>query len=86
MGDNKTNILFLVPYPLGRAPSQRYRIEQFLPLLNKHHLTYQIEPFFTASEGELLYTAGNSLKKMINVLRGFARRFSLLLKGLNEYD
>ncbi len=23
---------------------------------------------------------------MINVLRGFARRFSLLLKGLNEYD
>ena len=86
MGDNKTNILFLVPYPLGRAPSQRYRVEQFLPLLNKHHLTYRIEPFFTASEGELLYTAGNGLKKMINVLRGFARRFSLLLTGLNSYD
>ena len=76
----------MVPYPLGRAPSQRYRVEQFLPLLKKHHLTYRIEPFFTASEGELLYTAGNGLKKMINILRGFARRFSFLLTGLNSYD
>ena len=86
MTNGRLSVLFLVPYPLQRAPSQRYRVEQFLPVLDRQGIVYKVEPFFTETEGEQLYSAGNGGKKIINVLRGFGRRIRLLLNGLNEYD
>ena len=35
MSEIKAKILVICPYPLGKAPSQRFRFEQFLPFLEE---------------------------------------------------
>jgi glycosyltransferase involved in cell wall biosynthesis len=79
------NILFLSTYPMGEAPSQRFRYEQYLPLLTKHNITYTHEPFLDKKAWNTLYLQGKIIQKVIGILRGFARRFVLLF-SLKKYD
>ena len=38
-------VLGLVPYALGAAPGQRYRIEQWAPYLREEGIDVHFEPF-----------------------------------------
>ena len=38
-------IYFLVPYPKGEAPSQRFRFEQYLPDLEENSYSVELYPF-----------------------------------------
>ncbi|OGX83982.1 glycosyltransferase family 4 protein [Hymenobacter glacialis] len=78
-------ILFLVPYPLGRAPSQRFRFEQYLDALKAHGHTYQLAPFISVATWNILYQPGHAVKKAGGILAGFARRL-LLLFSVPAYD
>ncbi|MDX2003527.1 MAG: glycosyltransferase [Chitinophagales bacterium] len=78
-------ILFIVPYPTGRAPSQRFRFEQYYPLLTEKGYQYEIAPFLSESTWKILYTPGNKLNKALGIMVGFWKRF-LLLFGLGKYD
>lgn len=86
MNSARKKILFLVPYPLRRAPSQRFRVEPYLPLFASHQLEYDIEPFFDEKCFEILYAKGNLLKKAAGVFKGFFRRFATVLFRLHRYD
>ena len=44
-------ILFLVPYPPGRAPSQRFRFEQYLDILTARGHELKVRGDFTQSVG-----------------------------------
>ena len=73
-------IFFLVPYPKGEAPSQRFRFEQYLTAYEDAGYTIEIHPFYDYSTWQTLYSEGNQIKKAIGVLFCFFKRFGLLFK------
>ena len=83
---NPKKILFLVPYPLKKAPSQRFRVEQLIPLLQAESIPYHIQSFFDEKTGNILYVNRAYFSKSIGLLKGFLRRAKLLLFYLKEYD
>lgn len=78
-------ILFLCPYPYNEAPSQRFRFEQYFPLLREKGISYTQLPFLDKKTWSILYSEGNSLKKFLGIMKGFLRRFSILFT-LAGYD
>lgn len=71
-------ILFVVPYPPGKAPSQRFRFEQYLPYLDEKKWYYKEVSFLDNQTWHILYLPGKSLQKAWGILKGFIRRFLLL--------
>jgi glycosyltransferase involved in cell wall biosynthesis len=78
-------ILFLVPYPLGRAPSQRFRFEQYLAILADHGYSYRLASFLDEDTWGILYKPGQSLRKAWGIFKGFGRRMQHVLAAL-RYD
>lgn len=79
------NILFLVPYPQGQAPSQRFRFEQYLDVLKATGHTYRLAPFLSADTWAILYKPGYALAKAAGIIAGIGRRLSLLFQ-VPTYD
>ena len=77
-------ILFWVPYPTEGA-SNRYRVEQYLPYLEKEGISYLLHPFWASAGYKILYQRGNLIKKIYYFIRG---TFSRLMDLLNiwRYD
>ncbi len=72
-------IIFLVPYPLDTAPSQRFRFEQYLPeLRKKYHV--EVHSFIDQTTWQKLYASGLFWFKTRKMLGSFIRRFALLGK------
>ena len=82
---NKTNkkisVAFLCPYPQGGAPSQRFRYEQYLLLLNQQGISYTIYPFLSAHTNRILYQPGHTIRKVIGILQGFLRRITHVIRA-----
>ena len=68
------SVLILAPYPLGEAPSQRFRFEHYLPNFKKYGFQYKFQSFWTRNAWDILYTKGNFVSKMFYLLIGFFRR------------
>ena len=71
----KIKIHFWVPYPERSAPSQRFRVEQYLPYLSSSSFSYSILSFLDTGTWKIFYNKGNSLKKFYGLIMGFFRRF-----------
>jgi glycosyltransferase involved in cell wall biosynthesis len=78
-------ILFLIPYPSGRAPSQRFRFEQYLDILTAHGHQYRLAPFLSEATWRILYKPGQAVQKALGILQGFGRRVAHLLAA-PSYD
>ncbi|MFY9607522.1 MAG: glycosyltransferase family 4 protein [Blastocatellia bacterium] len=78
-------VLGLVPYPLGRTPSQRYRIEQWQPYLEREGISLDLSPFATEGLMRVLYRRGHLSSKAWGLAGAFTRRF-LHLAHLGRYD
>lgn len=79
-------VLFLVPYPLRRAPSQRFRVELFLPVLEKAGITYRVQTFLDEVTWDVLYHHGSVFKKGWGVVKGFLRRLKAVLFQVPHFD
>jgi glycosyltransferase involved in cell wall biosynthesis len=79
-------VLFLLPYPTGRAPSQRFRVEQLLPLLDNAGINYTLQPFISRATWNVLYNGGATFKKIIGVLNGYVKRVVVVLFEAKKYD
>ncbi|MBC5993609.1 glycosyltransferase family 4 protein [Pontibacter cellulosilyticus] len=79
------NVLFVVPYPVGKAASQRFRVEQFLPLLQDQGIKYKVAPFWDKATYTILYQQGHTLQKIAGTLNSFLSRMALLAQIL-KYD
>jgi len=79
-------VLFLVPYPSGTAPSQRFRVELFLPELTKAGIPYAIEPFIDARTWKVLYKRGYFFSKALGLCWGFIKRWWILFARVPFYD
>jgi len=78
-------VLFVVPYPLSSAPSQRFRFEQYLGLLQQQNVTCDVASFFSANAWRVLYKENQTLIKVIYTLQSILGRLLLLLR-CNKYD
>jgi len=78
-------VLALVPGLYDISPSQRYRIEQWEPLLRERGVEITYEPFEDPELNLLLYQQGKMARKMMLVAQGFGRRFSAV-KRAKDFD
>jgi glycosyltransferase involved in cell wall biosynthesis len=69
-------VLALVPYPPGRAPGQRYRIEQWAPFLHREGVHVTLSPFLSQRGMEVLYKPGYVAVKGWETLRGYLGRLA----------
>lgn len=70
-------IVFIVPYPFGIAPGQRFRYEQYLAIL-RLDFSVDIRPFLDEQTYALLYKPSNTWRKVWGIVKGFTLRvFSL---------
>lgn len=75
---SRKKIVFLVPYPFGIAPGQRFRYEQYLDDLRKN-FEVDIRPFLDSKTYAVLYQTSNTGKKVFGILKGFLLRVTSLL-------
>jgi glycosyltransferase involved in cell wall biosynthesis len=79
------HILFIVPYPIDKAPSQRFRFEQYFSALQKNGLEITVQPFLSNEIWNILYLPGRFLRKALAIIGGLFKRFFLLFT-LKKYD
>jgi glycosyltransferase involved in cell wall biosynthesis len=75
----------LVPYPLETTPSQRFRLEQWVPWLAADGIAVTLVPFADRELLQLLYQPGRWLAKTRALSAAFARRLAVL-GSAGEYD
>ena len=78
-------VLFLIPYPLHKAPSQRFRFEQYLSFFQQNGYQCIAEPFLSEATWNIFYKNGNHFKKAGGICKGFVNRIKLLFK-IKEFD
>ncbi len=78
-------VLALMPALFNTSPSQRYRLEQWEPLLRERGVEITYEPFEDEELHGLLYKPGLIAKKLQRVTSGLGRRLSLVRKT-KHYD
>lgn len=78
-------VLFWVPYPQGESPSQRFRFEQYLPLLTQKGIAYVFSPFWDDETWRILYKPGKTFQKLGGFIRGVFRRIASVFR-LGSYD
>ncbi|HYH84017.1 MAG TPA: glycosyltransferase family 4 protein, partial [Pyrinomonadaceae bacterium] len=78
-------LLAIVPSVYDRNPSQRYRIEQWEPLLRASGVEITYRAFEDEELSRVLYSSGRTAHKAMLTLRAFARR-ARHLRDLREFD
>ncbi len=67
-------VLAMTPYPQRRVPGQRFRIEQWAPLLRNEGVDVVFSPFLSPKAMEVLYRPGHVGRKITETLSGYLRR------------
>ncbi len=73
-------VLFLFPYPPDDAPSQRFRFEQYFPLLIAQGIDVKMQSFWSRGAWKILYHQGYYARKVSAFMGGIIRRcYALIL-------
>jgi glycosyltransferase involved in cell wall biosynthesis len=81
----KKKILFLSPYPVNKAPSQRLKFEQYYPFFEQEGFEISTSSFVDEQFWKIIYKDGNFLKKALYTLKGYFRRLGDLF-SIRKYD
>jgi glycosyltransferase involved in cell wall biosynthesis len=81
----KPSIIFLFPYPLHEAPSQRFRFVQYLEILKQQGYRYETHSYLSDNAWKILYQPGRFFSKFLRIIRGYINRLTLLPK-INSFD
>lgn len=76
----KPKVLFLVPYPHGVSPSQRFRLELYEESMKKKGVDYHFAPFLSEAVYPIFFAPGNTALKALGIISGYFRRYMLLFK------
>lgn len=79
MNKTKKSILFIAPYPVNKAPSQRLKYEQYYFHLEKNGYNVVTHSFVSEKFWEIIYSKGNIVKKIFYTISGYINRVRLLL-------
>ena len=80
-----SKLLIVAPYPEKRAPSQRFRFEQYIDLMRDTGVEVRVVSFWSDRHWPAIYRKGQLPLKIYATIEGFLRRF-LLLFVLARYD
>jgi len=69
-------VLAMTPYPQGRVPGQRFRIEQWAPLLRAEGIDVVFSPFISSNAMDVLYQPGHKGQKISATVWGYLKRSS----------
>jgi glycosyltransferase involved in cell wall biosynthesis len=78
-------VLFLSPYPYGRAASQRLKYEQYFDHFRANGYVPETSSFIDEKFWKVIYKPGFVWQKIMGTLRGYARRCFDLFR-LHRYD
>jgi len=78
-------ILAIVPAIFDTSPGQRFRLEQWEPILREQGIYITWSSFEDETLHEVMGRPGNMLAKVSGILRGFSHRFSDLHRA-NDFD
>lgn len=78
-------VLAVVPHIYNTSPGQRYRIEQWEPILRRLGAEITYAPFESAKLNKYLYTNGNVARKAESLVQSYLKRFQTLLK-VKKFD
>jgi glycosyltransferase involved in cell wall biosynthesis len=78
-------ILFLIPYPIGESPSQRFRFEQYFNVLIQNGYSHTYQSFLDSEDWKLFFQKGRLATKFFFLLKGHFKRFWILLQ-LRDYS
>ncbi len=78
-------VLFLAPYPQKIGPSQRFRLEHYLPLLEHNNISYAYKTFIAAKDYSIIFNVNDNIKKGIVVIKGLLKR-TVMLFSLHKFD
>jgi len=68
------SVLFACLHRPNRSPSQRYRFEQYIDILNRQGYKTKISYLLNAKDDKNFYTTGNYFYKFIILIKGFIKR------------
>ena len=83
--NRKKKILVMCPHPVGYAPGQRLKYEQYFQAFEEHGYEITVSPFMSEAFQNIVYKKGNFIKKIIYTLEGYLRRVGDLLR-IRNYD
>ncbi len=78
-------VLAVVPSIYDTSPGQRFRIEQWEPILRESGVEITYAPFETEELRSVLYSGGKIIEKIGGVTRGMKRRSDILI-SLSSFD
>ena len=67
-------ILVICPHPVGYAPGQRLKYEQYFSDWEKNGFTVEVRSFMTENYQKTLYKKGGLVKKTAGIVSGYFRR------------
>jgi glycosyltransferase involved in cell wall biosynthesis len=79
----KLRILFIIPYP-SEGASNRLRVEQYLPYLDREGMEYRLRPFVNKRFYSILYLSGHRLRKFLFFFVAILNRFCDLLRAFGS--
>ena len=73
-------ILFLIPYPVKEAPSQRFRFEQYFDFIKENGFQISCKSFWDEQTWKILYKSGHLLQKIVGFTKGVIGRLIVLFQ------
>jgi glycosyltransferase involved in cell wall biosynthesis len=77
-------ILFLVPYPLQEAPSQRFRFEQYFQVLTNQGHIIKTQSFLSSRNWQLFFKTEKTILKIFAFTKGFLKRIYAVIMASNS--
>ena len=78
-------ILFLCPYPVNKAPSQRLKYEQYFPYFTENGWHIRVSPFVSEKFWKIIYKKGHFIEKTFFTILGYLYRLRDLFY-IRKYD
>lgn len=78
-------ILVLCPYPMGCAPGQRLKFEQYYDSWRANGFEVEVSPFMSDEMQKIVYKKGHLFAKIAGTIRGYLRRYRDLFR-VGKYD
>lgn len=79
--EKRKRVLVLCPYPVGVAPSQRLKYEQYFAAMEEHGYEITVSPFMSRRMWGVVYRRGRLLTKAFWTLVGYLRRLLDLVRA-----
>ncbi|MCB0395431.1 MAG: glycosyltransferase family 4 protein [Flavobacteriales bacterium] len=81
MTSPRKKILYIAAHRPGRSPGQRFRFEQYMPLLESNGFDVTHSHIISEKDDQVFYSKGNYLRKTAILFKSFLKRLEDVLKA-----